>query len=724
MKHCFTKIAVFAALAITPAMAFAATIIPLEWNTETTPGSRGDKNYSFTGKGTKAMIVTNETDAGNDLTMGNPSFLTQNGQSVTVTSNLEAGGWVYYTPVLESGLTYNLEFYCPRATFSFKIEEVAEDVTPPAKEPKALSLGKEVTIEQDQPYYFEASADGTLDIEVVYAPGDYSNWNSLTLVYSDAEHNTPLPNVNKTMEGSYPAYSVPVTSGETYYFFIAEPSYISANVNFTATVNYAGAEIQYDAEQSVSNGLNEYWFTGKAVNTMIATTSNEDLTIGGMLSVFKYGDPNEDVTVQMQEGENGNNYYLGMLQADAVYGISIDSSAAFKFTLEEGEYVEKDNNPEQVFPGTDLNWNNKTPYYYEATANGTVKLSISGFQGDDEASWSYPAMVYTDENHSAALDNVAKGSTSDIYYEFTAVEGSTYYFYFAEPNWIACTLAFTPDVAGPVYMEGMPTPVYDGTPSMPALFMVWNDVTLLPADDRAPLAATLTTPDLKEVAVELDITTYYPDEEDAPNAGGESTVVPDNALILHMASYIETYGAGTYSISFGSIVMDNNGAVNRPVEDATFIVTPMPTVSAIEPAINFSGDEIIINWDNEKVAYYNPEGADILIATPDYEEVYHLGENNGVSIDDNNNVVLAIANLGLTEGTTYQLIVPENFFFIGEDNEVNALIEKDFTAEASAIGSISSEISESAAIYNLQGVKMNKPVKGINIINGKKVVVR
>jgi hypothetical protein len=46
------------------------------------------------------------------------------------------------------------------------------------------------------------------------------------------------------------------------------------------------------------------------------------------------------------------------------------------------------------------------------------------------------------------------------------------------------------------------------------------------------------------------------------------------------------------------------------------------------------------------------------------------------------------------------------------------------TSATDGISTINKERGENAVIYNLQGVRLNSLQKGINIVNGKKVVIK
>ena len=476
---------------------------PIQWNEIITPGSRGDKQYTFVGKGTKAEIITNNNT---DLTIGRDGILFKNGtEAIAVTPVLKDDEYVYYTPELEEGVTYQLAFYCPATNFTFYIKETTEDA--PVKEPKEVFTGNESTWEAEQVYYYEATQDGTIKLTISYAPEATVEGG---MVYTDVEHLNLLTGVTEGTEGGYPSYEFTVEEGETYYFYFTTPTYVMATL-----------------------------------------------------------------------------------------------------TLKQEDVVDQ-----------------------------------------------------------------------------------------------------------PTYMNSLPTLYFDNDPVLPALLVYWNEA-ISTINEETTVEATLITPDNTELEVTMNLSSYWPDAQEGDQTEGE------NALLLLMASYIETYGAGNYTIQIASgVVMNADEELNNAIDD-TFTVEELPTLSDVPATLTISGDQIVITWNNEPIEAYNPDDDDIQIMPADYsKEAWRLNTENGVTITEDS-IVIEIAALELEEGVSYEILVPENYVLVGVDGLGNEMIDETFTAEASGVASLNS-VNDSNAIYNLNGVRVDskKLHKGIYILNGKKVLVK
>ena len=100
-----------------------------------------------------------------------------------------------------------------------------------------------------------------------------------------------------------------------------------------------------------------------------------------------------------------------------------------------------------------------------------------------------------------------------------------------------------------------------------------------------------------------------------------------------------------------------------------------------------------------------------------------------------------LVQIGLTEANSDAWVVSNNnlynvdsnvsvkanraYFTVGSTSGVKSLL-LDFDGETTDIKSIEGGqlTIDDAAIYNLAGQRMSKPVKGINIVNGKKVIIK
>lgn len=262
------------------------------------------------------------------------------------------------------------------------------------------------------------------------------------------------------------------------------------------------------------------------------------------------------------------------------------------------------------------------------------------------------------------------------------------------------------------YMDATPTLVYDDeNAAAPIVTIYWNEG-ISPVVAGQALTGKLTTPDEQTVGVELTLSTYG-------NFDGY------NALVGNLANVIQTYGAGDYTLSIGTLVKNAAGEVNSAFED-TFTVEIQITLSSIEPTISYSADQILVNWDKMPLSLYNPGDDYIYISNSDESKVYELSiANKYVAIVDNN-VVIYIQNLELVDDEEYTLFIPAYYFYIGEGLECNDEVEDTFTYDSSKVNSIISEDMLNQGVYNIQGMKVNSNNlrNGIYIINGKKVVIR
>ena len=98
----------------------------------------------------------------------------------------------------------------------------------------------------------------------------------------------------------------------------------------------------------------------------------------------------------------------------------------------------------------------------------------------------------------------------------------------------------------------------------------------------------------------------------------------------------------------------------------------------------------------------------------DETNYYSLGRKDGV-----------IGFYKFADGETTTITLGANKAYLDTPTPINAV--KGFTFsfdDANSIVSPLGETEEGASIYNLAGQRMSKPRKGINIVNGKKVIVQ
>ena len=264
------------------------------------------------------------------------------------------------------------------------------------------------------------------------------------------------------------------------------------------------------------------------------------------------------------------------------------------------------------------------------------------------------------------------------------------------------------------------------------LFIYWDE-TIFPIVEDGDLTATLTTPNNETVEVTLNITSHVPDAVDEPSTGeSESNVPTDNALLLQLSQIVSKYGNGEYTINLESIVMNEAGEWNTPMEESFTVELPNYVEGEVSPesgttflvgeevsfTISFEGT-VVANEDAERVAMLMGGPAeDTVEVTYDWSLagiIYVTADSDAVVIDLGNEL----------EPGFYSLSIFEDAWTVdGDPNGAQEIMFEVATDDSDAINSILNNLDENAAIYNLQGVKMNKPVKGINIINGKKVVVK
>lgn len=111
---------------------------------------------------------------------------------------------------------------------------------------------------------------------------------------------------------------------------------------------------------------------------------------------------------------------------------------------------------------------------------------------------------------------------------------------------------------------------------------------------------------------------------------------------------------------------------------------------------------IEIRKDGEKVARVD---AEIIYQNPDnWDEVSHKAK----------------IPVNVEEKGVYTIVIPEGYFCYESGDPIPAVTLTYYVGVASGIQNIDAEIAK-GAVYNLNGVKVNKATKGIYIVNGKKV---
>lgn len=598
-----------------------------------------------------------------------------------------------------------------------------------------VPMGEKFTVEVGVAQKYATEEDGVLSATIT--PG-FNNWTSNAYMLYLSEDG----NVDKGVYQYFTPSSSPgpvtkiswdVKAGIQYYLMGTQTTgNQTMTLSFTPDSSGGGDEenpseswipLEWNTASTVVNS-ETYSITGQGTPAHIETNKTDDLTIGSTLGLYKNGNYSDQVTLTPVIADNGYYYYnITDLEEGVKYMVEYQGfGSGVSVTFVEGLYsstVVKE--PEEIPTGA-LNLDKETVYYYIPGADGTAVITTDQCPYDDVPT----DFIFTDADHSNPLEGVVATSDANGYYtcSFPVKEGVKYYIYFDTPNYIVGTLTWQSDIEEPEYMSSLPTIYFEDDVMYPSIYLIWNE-TLFPIDEETPLTGELTTPTGVNVDVTLHISNWNPDATDEPSTGDEpSNVVSNNALILPMGEYISQYGYGEYYISIGSIVMNEADEWNRPLENELVLVQPSP-LSSVQATIAISGDAITISWDNENLVYYNPGEDDIQITPSDYSsEAIRLNTENGVSITENA-VVISLEGIEFEGDVEYLIIVPENYVKIGEDGLGNEMIEEPLDKEATAIGSIGAAINGSEAIYNLQGVKVQNPVKGgIYIIGGRKVVIK
>ena len=113
-------------------------------------------------------------------------------------------------------------------------------------------------------------------------------------------------------------------------------------------------------------------------------------------------------------------------------------------------------------------------------------------------------------------------------------------------------------------------------------------------------------------------------------------------------------------------------------------------------------------------AGYGDDSSDEFNVKDDTE--YHISSTSDLFVvDTEESGNIKVKDQELTDGYTYVLTIDCS----DPKNAVLSVVE-----EATAIKGVSTLATSSKAIYDLQGRRVEKPVKGIYVKNGKKFIVR
>ena len=211
------------------------------------------------------------------------------------------------------------------------------------------------------------------------------------------------------------------------------------------------------------------------------------------------------------------------------------------------------------------------------------------------------------------------------------------------------------------------------------LFFCWNQP-IEPVDGSDTVSLNLFAPDnfLEPIPVTLFVTTWIPGATEGSNPG-----YSDNALMLPLASIIAEHGAGNYSMQIpeGVVKGTKSGEINEYLWWQDELGASAETIG--EPTITVTASALTINWGEFDVTVTPDfEDGDVVVYDPNDgsgNAMWRPSVGNGMTIDGNK-VIIDLASLGLTAGTSYYLEIPEGYFTLGE-TYVNAYEGYPFTYE-------------------------------------------
>ena len=367
---------------------------------------------------------------------------------------------------------------------------------------------------------------------------------------------------------------------------------ISAIFSFKTEEADNATPLSWDVATTLLFGT-EYYIIGNGEPSHIEA-NKDDLNVGGQLYISN-ADTQEAVTLMPMGSESGKYLYnIGTLEEGVRYNVSIQVDDV-SVTFMAGEVEAEEVAPTNISLGTyDLLAN--TVYCFTATEDSVLVITTEQCDPSEVAG----SIIFTDPTHQTALEDVNAGVDDDDSYmcSFPVKKDIPYYIYFTSPNYIVATLAYQEEVDIQTYMA-LPTLAYEADEMMPALLIYWEE-SIKAIDEDADLEGTLTTPEGEVINVKFTITTWAGEEEGEPSTGEtDSETVQDNALILNMTSIYEEYGIGEYHISLASIVMNENGDWNLPVDEDFEVTLPVSGISSIESAP--SAGETIYDLQGRKV---------------------------------------------------------------------------------------------------------------------------
>ena len=751
MRKFITMLGSVFAIASMALSASAAT--QMNWDEEYSITKRGQVTYEFLGKGTKAQIITSETNSGNDLTMGGQALLFKGATEINVTSDMENGVLVYNTPVLENDVTYTLDFYCNNATtakpFTIKIVEYDESGsgsgsdTPVTATP--VANGK-ADLEASKLYSYTATADGTLKITNEYSHGTVKNDN---IIYTDAEHQNLLSSVTIGSDGGYPSYEFPVVKDETYYIYFTSPSYITATLTFTesATVDptpevkaeeiIAGESFDIDSE-------NPLWVFTPTGTSFYVTSGNGDNFINeGKVVVSKNSDGSDPVSLSSTDALlNGDLIYIftGLEASTPYYFVykGDEFSGVYGLVLTEGDYKAPEYKPITAEVPFTMS---STDQYYMFT--NTLPEGEFWIESDSKTNLLGNGLQIWHDGSSMFWDWMGfEAVETDNGYVYTGLSVNTeddgiYRFYYTGTETVSLTLHEGTYGSKEMDLAYVMNEEINASDINSSVELSWGEAVKFIADpDEISIPVTF---NYEESAGEL--TGKYLKLQgviggDEPGVGPLAETGDEGTSLFILTGSSELFTkAGTYFFTLPAGIVENaDGAIN-PEQDILITVTSLAEPVSFSPeqnAVIAEGEDVIITitYESEITIEENAEAVVFVVNYNDmegedyYEQVFTWADVEVVSLNADKDAL--VVNLGneLPLGT-YELMVYEGVFTVDElDNDMVSYM---FTiSNTVGVNTIGTALEGNEAIYNLQGVRVdaNKLNKGIYIINGKKVMVK
>lgn len=224
------------------------------------------------------------------------------------------------------------------------------------------------------------------------------------------------------------------------------------------------------------------------------------------------------------------------------------------------------------------------------------------------------------------------------------------------------------------------------------------------------------TMDLQPLAVTVDT------EAIAFDAETKTMNIPLTAPLVDFLSYMIVFSENAFAITTedGSVKyspeMSSDWALVYYAPDK---VAPL----SVTPAAGEVKNIATVVFDVPGAAWYDvSETEDLLVVTKDDEEILSLTSDDVYYNYYNEETGLYEIALNQTEVGTYKMVVPEAFFLsnLGYNEEVTIV----WTIIDTGITDVTINGEAAEKIYDLQGRRLNRAIRGINIINGRKALVK